>query len=242
MSSAPNRARLLAAAGACAMIVVILGMMVHARWDVLQGLDSDFGTPAEAWSLRHAPAISSLLAIEVAFGTVATSVYTLVLVAGLWLRGHPRAGVWTVAVMVGTSLTTTLLKLLFRRHRPEWTDPVHALTSFSFPSGHASSIASAMGVVVVLTVLYVSGPRLRLTVFTVAALLVALVGADRILLGVHNLSDVIAGYAVAGFWLFLMLALYPPRSLGQDESRLRPPDAVPYRVSPRVGSPSASSD
>jgi membrane-associated phospholipid phosphatase len=222
MSSAPNRSRLLAAAGACAVIVVILGLMVHARWDVLQDLDTGFGTPAEAWSLGHAGAIASLLAIEVAFGTVATSVYTLILVAGLWLRGHRRACVWTVAVMVATSLTTTLLKLLFHRHRPEWNDPVHALTSFSFPSGHASSIASAMGVVVVLTVLYVNGPLLRLAVFTAAALFVALVGADRILLGVHNLSDVVAGYAVAGFWLFALLALYPPQVAGQDETRSRP--------------------
>ena len=242
MSSAPNRTRLLAAAGACVAIVGILGLMVQARWDVLQDLDTEFGAPAEAWSLGHAWAIASLLAIEVAFGTVATSIYTLVLVGLLWLRGHRRAGVWTVAVMVGTSLTTTMLKLLFRRHRPEWNDPVHALTSFSFPSGHASSIASTMGVVVVLTVLYVSRPLLRLAVFTVAAMLVALVGADRVLLGVHNLSDVIAGYAVAGFWIFMMLALYPPEVPGHDESHPQPPAAVPRRASPRVGSPGPSPD
>jgi membrane-associated phospholipid phosphatase len=233
MTSAPNRTRLLAAAGVCAIIVAVLGLMVHARWDVLQDLDTGLGAPAEAWSFRHAATIASLLAIEAAFGTIATSIYTLVLVAGLWLRGHHRAGVWTVAVMVGTSLTTTLLKLLFRRHRPEWTDPVHSLTSFSFPSGHASSIASGMGVVVVLTVFYVNRRPLRLAVFTVAALLVVLVGADRILLGVHNLSDVLAGYAVAGCWLFAMLALYPPELPGHQESRLQPPGEVPDRVSPR---------
>jgi membrane-associated phospholipid phosphatase len=131
----------------------------------------------------------------------------------LWFRGHRRAIVWTVVVMVGASATTTALKLLLRRKRPHWDVSVHTLSSFSFPSGHASGIASGMGVVVVLTALYVHRTAVRRAVFAAAAALVVLVGADRILLGVHNVSDVLAGYAVAGFWLFLMLAVYPPERL-----------------------------
>jgi len=66
-----------------------------------------------------------------------------------------------------------------------------------------------MGVLVVLALLYLNG-RPRRAVLTLAPVLVVLVGADRILLGVHNLSDVVAGYAVGAFWVLAMLAQYPP--------------------------------
>jgi membrane-associated phospholipid phosphatase len=207
--SGASRGRLLAAAGVCLVIVGVLAVMVRSRWDPLQDVDTDVGSPAEAWSFHHSVAVKALIVIELAFGTIGTVVYVVVVAAWLWLRGHRRAVAWTVLVMVGASATTTALKLLFRRHRPQWDDPVHALTSFSFPSGHASGIASGMGVLVVLALLYLNG-RPRRAVLTLAPVLVVLVGADRILLGVHNLSDVVAGYAVGAFWVFAMLAQYPP--------------------------------
>jgi membrane-associated phospholipid phosphatase len=208
--SCQGRSRLVLGAAACLLVVALLAVLVHVASAPLSDVDRDFGTPAEAWSVHHAVAVRALVAVELMFGTVGTILYTLVLVGVLWRAGRRRAIIWTVGVMVGTSATTTAMKLLFRRHRPQWDDPVHTLTSFSFPSGHASGIASGMGVVVVLTALYVRRTALRRTVFTASGALVVLVGADRILLGVHNLSDVLAGYAVAGIWIFAMLALYPP--------------------------------
>ena len=67
-----------------------------------------------------------------------------------------------------------------------------------------------MGVAIVLTWLFVGPAGLRQALITIAAGLIVLVGADRVLLGVHNVSDVLGGYAVAGVWLFGMLAVYPP--------------------------------
>lgn len=221
-----SRMYLCVAAG-CFLSVVVIALLVHAGWTSLEDFDRDFGTPAEMWSLHHAGAVSILLAIEVIFGTVGTVLYTLALVGVLWRTGHRRATVWTIAVMVGTSVTTTGMKLLFRRQRPQWDDSVHTLTSYSFPSGHASGIASGMGVVVVLTALYVHRTSVRRSVFAASAALVVLVGADRILLGVHNLSDVLAGYAVAGFWIFTMLAAYPPDPL--RTARGEPPSVSPGR-------------
>jgi membrane-associated phospholipid phosphatase len=207
--SPASRGRLLAAAAVCLVVVAVLAVMVRSRWDPLQDVDTDVGTPAESWSFHHSAAVKVLLGIELAFGTIGTVVYVVGLVGFLWLRGHRRAVAWTLLVMVGASATTTALKLLFRRHRPQWDDPVHALTSFSFPSGHASGIASGMGVGMVLALLYLAG-RARRAALLAAPVLVLVVGADRILLGVHNLSDVVAGYAVGAFWVFAMLAQYPP--------------------------------
>jgi membrane-associated phospholipid phosphatase len=238
LSNSRHRSRLFAAAAVCVLIVALLAVLVQVGWSSLQDVDRDFGTPAEAWSRHHAAAVALLLAIELMFGTVSTVLYVLVLVLVLWFTGHRRAVVWSVVVMVGTSATTTAMKLAFRRQRPQWDDPVHTLTSFSFPSGHASGIASGMGVVVVLTMLYVQRKAVRRAVLTAGAALVVLVGADRILLGVHNLSDVLAGYAVAGFWIFAMLALYPPGTSGDIAPRTHPTSGQPdgnrgVRTAPR---------
>lgn len=228
--SSRHRLRLLAAAGVCLLVVSLLAMLVHVGWSSLQDVDSDFGTPAEAWSAHHAAAVKLLLTIEVMFGTLGTVLYVLALVLVLWFTGHRRAIVWSVVVMVGTSATTTAMKLSFRRQRPQWEDSVHTLTSFSFPSGHASGIASGMGVLVVLTVLYVRRTAVRRVVLMLGAALVVLVGADRILLGVHNLSDVLAGYAVAGFWIFATLALYPPEMAGGIFPGTHPPSGQPGQI------------
>ncbi len=215
------------AAAGCFLTVAVIAVLVHAGWTSLDDVDRDFGTPAEVWSLHHAGAVTILLAIEIMFGTIGTVLYTLLLLGVLWRAGHHRAIVWTVVVMVGTSATTTCMKLLFRRQRPQWDDSVHTLTSYSFPSGHASGIASGMGVVVVLTALYVHRNAVRRSVFTASAALVVVVGADRILLGVHNLSDVLAGYAVAGCWVFTMLIAYPPEL--SPATRREPPSGSPSR-------------
>ena len=211
--------RLLTGSAVCLVVVLVLAVMVHVGWSSLQAVDTKFGTPAEMWTTQHASAVTVLLAIEVMFGTVCMTIYTLVLVLVLWLKGYHRAAVWTVAVMVGTASTTTVMKLALHRQRPRWDITVHSLTSFSFPSGHASAIASGMGVVAVLTLLHVERPVVRRAVLTVGVALVVVVGVDRILLGVHNLSDVIAGYAVAGFWVFAMVAAKPPVD---DRPRGRP--------------------
>jgi YegS/Rv2252/BmrU family lipid kinase len=148
--------------------------------------------------------------VATVFTTVPMTAYTLV-AAGLLARGrHTRAAVWTVGVMLAASLTTYLLKGLLHRKRPVWRNPVETLTSFSFPSGHATGIAAGAGVVIVLALMLVRRRGVRRTLYAVAVGVALLVGADRVLLGVHNVSDVLAGYAVGGFWVCLGLVVYNP--------------------------------
>jgi membrane-associated phospholipid phosphatase len=197
-------------AAACLLVVVSLAITVALRWDPLQDVDTSIGAPAETWSYDHPLAVTILVWIEKGFGTFATVLYLVAPLTILWVKGYRRTVGWAVSVMVGASATTTMLKLLFHRHRPLWHHPVHALSSFSFPSGHATGVASGMGVAVVLILVHVRSARLRRCLIALAGALVVVVGADRVLLGVHNPSDVIAGYAVGGFWTFTMLVLFPP--------------------------------
>jgi diacylglycerol kinase family enzyme/membrane-associated phospholipid phosphatase len=205
-----TRTRLLGWALLCLAVLSTLAVMVKLKYRPLFALDRDFGRTPQAWTSENPLAYDVLHAVEVAFGTVPMTIVSVAVVVLLLVRRHLRAGVWVAVVMLGASLTIYFLKPWFQRNRPVWNDPVHTLDSFSFPSGHASGIASAMGVAVVLTLIFVRRRSLRRGLTGLWTLLFIIVGLDRIFLGVHNFSDVVAGYAVGFLWLFGAMVFYDP--------------------------------
>ena len=139
-----SRPRLLIGALVCLLLVVALSIMYTLQQRSLDEFDRGFGDGPQAWTSQNPLAYDVLHAIEVAFGTIPLTVLTIVVAGVLVVRGRYRAALWTLGVMAAASVTTYLLKRLFERDRPVWEDPVHSLDSYSFPSGHASGIASAM--------------------------------------------------------------------------------------------------
>lgn len=206
----PTTPRLLAWAAVPLALLVTLAVMVKVRWQPLLDLDRAVGQDPQAWTAQHPLAFDVLHAIELAFETIPLTVATVLLVAVLLLRRQLRAAVWTAGVMLAASLTTYFLKRFFQRDRPVWEDPIHALDSYAFPSGHSSGIASAMGVAIVLTLVFVRRRPLRRALVGFWLFLVLLVGVDRIFLGVHSISDVLAGFSVGAFWVLVGLAVYHP--------------------------------
>ena len=194
----------------CLLVVIVIAVLyaTDAAW--LDKVDRALGTGPQEWTYNHPAAKQFFLVVQVVFSTVPMTIYTAVTAGLLAFRGHVRAAVWTVGVMLGASLTTFALKGVVERHRPVWPDPVTTLTSYSFPSGHATGIAAAAGVAIVLALMFVRRRQLRRLIIVGALAVALLVGLDRIFLGVHNTSDVIAGYAVGAFWVLLGLVVYSP--------------------------------
>jgi YegS/Rv2252/BmrU family lipid kinase len=205
-----SRPRLLIGAAACLVTLVTLATMVRLQWQPLVDLDRAVGSGPKAWTARNPLAYDVLYAVDVAFRTEPLAIVTALLVLVLLVRSHARAALWTAGVMIVASLTTYLLKRWLQRDRPWWEEPLHTLDSYAFPSGHASGIASMMGVAIVLTMIFVRRRSLRQALVGVWAFLVVLVGLDRILLGVHSISDVVAGFAVGFFWVLVGLMVYHP--------------------------------
>lgn len=208
--STRSRRFMLAGAVVCAVVVAFLSFLVHYHLTSLNGYDGPLGREFYGWGSARGWLVSFLIGVEAAFGTVAMTVYTAITAVLLAVRNHRRAAVWTVIVMLGASLTTYFLKNAVDRDRPVWKGAVHTLDSFSFPSGHSSGIASAAGVALILTAVLVRRRNTRRLVQIVAISLVVLVGADRLLLGVHNISDVVAGYCVGVFWVLIGTLLFDP--------------------------------
>lgn len=106
-------------------------------------------------------------------------------------------------VLGGAELLNLVLKLSFHRARPDVAF-VH-LDTYSFPSGHAMISAAAWGALAFLAWGRVARRRL---VVAAALLLIALIGFSRLYLGVHYLSDVLAGVAAGAAWLGISLAVH----------------------------------
>lgn len=223
-----RRAQLILAV-ASFLVLAVLGFMVARGYGALDSLDREIGTAPQRFAYDNPWLIDVLLVIQTAFGTRALTILTVLTAAALWSRGHPRAAVWTVAVMLLTGLSTTLLKNFFDRARPEWENPLETLSSYSFPSGHASGTAAAAGVAITLALMLIRRRTLRQLVTVTALVLVVVVGADRIFLGVHNLSDILAGWALGAVCVLLGLLVYSPapRSIALTSEAL--PEVYPKR-------------
>jgi undecaprenyl-diphosphatase len=115
------------------------------------------------------------------------------------------------ASLLGAVLLYDLVKPLVARPRPPVRfDVGYTFSGFAFPSGHATESLAVWGMLALLTTGMLR--RDRYVPFVMATLIVALVGASRIYLGGHWLSDVLGGYALGGLWLSLLVAVMLARA------------------------------
>jgi membrane-associated phospholipid phosphatase len=108
---------------------------------------------------------------------------------------------------VGTQILTLGLKLGFERERPFFPDPLATESSYSFPSGHASVSLAVYGTIGFILARHLDDRRAQIASLAAAAVLVGLVGFSRLYLGVHFLSDVVAGFSVGLAWVALCAVL-----------------------------------
>ena len=157
----------------------------------------------------------TLAGSEVVVGAVAA-------VALLWLvvRREPGRAAVVVIAIGGSAFLTVAVKLLVGRHRPGAVDRLGALdTSYSFPSGH--TLNSVVLLAVVVWLLWPVASRLaRGGLVAAAGVLAVGIGASRLYLGYHWLTDVIASGLVAVAWLSVVWMLRGPvQSMGLAAGR-----------------------
>lgn len=221
-----SRATQLAWAGFCLALFVLLAVAVIKDWAPLVDVD-DRGSAVQSWAVDEEWLRRPLRWVEVAFGTIGMAVLTTLLAAGMFVKGHRRAAFFTAGVMIMTSLTTTLVKLGTSRERPPWQHAENLLGTHSFPSGHASSVAAFVGVVMVLVAMLVRRSSVRRLVYVLGVVLVLAVCADRVFLGRHYPSDTLGGVLLGAFYVLLGIAIYNPLPRSLTESSEPLPDVLP---------------
>lgn len=183
-----------------ALPFLLLWLLVQRSWAPLSALDGDVAAALNA-AVSDSPGVVALLRAVTALGDTATLVLVYVLVTtSLVIRGHRRLAVFTATTGTGLAVLVPLTKAIADRARPVLDSPVvETPSSASFPSGHAmGSLVTAT--VLLLLVLPAARRRLRPWLVVVAALVVVAVGSTRLALGVHHVSDVLAGWALGAAW------------------------------------------
>ncbi|VAV91102.1 hypothetical protein MNBD_ALPHA05-19 [hydrothermal vent metagenome] len=105
-----------------------------------------------------------------------------------------------LAVVIGETVITGLLKDFFGRVRPDFLPHLTPASSESFPSGHSASAAAiylTFGLAIANELKQRAARRYTLGASLV---LVFLIGASRVFLGVHYPTDVIAGWCIGAAW------------------------------------------
>ncbi|MGE4560995.1 MAG: VTT domain-containing protein, partial [Desulfobulbus sp.] len=123
----------------------------------------------------------------------------------LWLVNRRYAAAGLLVSSLGAAVFCLLGKLAFHRSRP--LEAVLAESSYSFPSGHATMSVAFYGFLGYLLIRSIDRWNVRVNLFFASGLLILLIGLSRIVLGVHYLSDVWAGYLAGALWLIVGISL-----------------------------------
>jgi len=127
--------------------------------------------------------------------------FGVIIVVALYLRKHRHGAILFTITTVGSSLLLVMLKLAFRRARPEPFFDTILPSSYSFPSGHSLASFCFYGALAVILTDRTEKLWQQIIVWILSLAMILLIGISRIYLGVHHPSDVVAGYAVAFIWV-----------------------------------------
>lgn len=194
----PPLTRLGAGAAVSLFVLYLLGWLVHGVfWGELQAVDQQVDGAIAPWrtpdGLRAARWVSGLadLGLVIAAGAVA-------LLAALVDPSRRSRGLTIVVTLLGGAILITGTKALLGRDRPV----SEVLTvGAAFPSGHSFFALCLYGMVAHLVARRTAHPAAKVGIWSFALLIVLAVGASRIYLGAHWLTDVAAGYLVAVPWV-----------------------------------------
>lgn len=115
---------------------------------------------------------------------------------------------WIVfTILVGVGPVVDLIKNIIRRTRPSYLTHLVDQGGYSFPSGHATGAVLAWGTLAFLIWYYFKDkyPKMMPYLIGFTIFMVVAISASRLYLGVHYLSDIIAGWSIGATWLILCL-------------------------------------
>lgn len=179
-----------------------IAFLVRVNFDPLTRADVDAIDAATGFTRTHDTFRDAALVWEDV--TQPWVLYTLGALVCVWTwrrHAYTTRALWAAATMaVGWGLSA-VIKILVQRARPEVDEPIHLSSGYSFPSGHATNATIAVTTVIVLVWPLLS-TRWRPVAVVLGTLVVTITCLDRVFVGAHFPSDVIAG-VLLGFGLVM---------------------------------------
>jgi membrane-associated phospholipid phosphatase len=206
-----TRARIALPVGALVAAVVYAAMWVGYRqnWGWVHGLDWSLLNAAHDVAIKHPAWVRFWDVVSVVLGPVPLRLLGAATAGVMLVKRNVRAALLVVACAPLNGLVTTAAKALVNRPRPP-TMLVFA-PSTSFPSGHALEATAALLALLTLLLPVLSRSMCRVAT-GVTALILLIVGVDRVALNVHYPSDVLAGWSLGYLYFLLCLLVFRPRA------------------------------
>lgn len=150
------------------------------------------------------------------FFKIFTHIGALPIVAGISLLAviliwfvmkNKRMSAFYAVCFACVCLANFILKKIVKRVRPEHLMLVEE-TGFSFPSGHAMLIFAFGALAIHFIWKTIQNKPLKIALISIVSALIGLVGFSRIYLGVHYLTDIIAGFLCSFVIVMAFIMLY----------------------------------
>lgn len=165
-----------------------------------KGLAAD-DRPLLGWLVGHRSGAWTAV-METTSSTVAVAILTIAVAGGalaLTLRQRSLRPGATVALALGAAVVTgEVLKTLIGRSRPPVADMLgSAETGYGFPSNHTLATSAMVGALALVIWQASRRTATRVLAAALAVVVAADMGASRLYMGDHWLTDVLASYALA---------------------------------------------
>lgn len=228
--------RALVAAVALVLVAVpfaLLLFLVQDKWRPLARADAGARDDLHSYAVGHGPFVTAMNTLST-LGSAPVYIAVFAVVVGwlLWRR-LPRLALFVVVTVAGSSLLNQVVKVAVDRSRPVLPDPVAHANGMSFPSGHAQSAVVAYSVLLLVFLPVLRGTW-RPTAVAVAVLMVLGIGFSRVALGVHYVSDVLAGYVLGGAWVLAMAAAFNAWRVERGKPKASLDEGLEPEAAPRL--------
>jgi len=176
-----------------------LAEKVHGNNAALQKIDNSI----HDWAVseRTSGATTFFTIMTIIGGPVGLAVLLTIIGIILAIRRRWRWLIYLAVTAGGGALLNLELKRYFARARPVAAEMLRRANGYSFPSGHAMGSAVAFGALAYLAFRVIRSWPAKTAVMAFLYTLVASVALSRVYLGVHWISDVLAGVTVGTVWV-----------------------------------------
>jgi len=205
-------------------LTVVLGLLLELA------SASDGSTAFDAhitrWFVDHrTPTWNDAMRIVTWLGSSAIVIpLTVVVVVALLIGRRGWLALFIVLAVSGASLLSVLAKHAIGRSRPPVDIQLQHPRGSAFPSGHATQAAATYLALAIVVTILTKSHALRAATWTIATLIVFVVGASRVYLGVHWATDVLGGWLLGSVWVAGLT-----------------PALAPLNTTQRVGAPASPS-
>ena len=145
--------------------------------------------------LSKIPLSIPMFITDLAYGTIRDFIVCGLIALLIIRRKYKDAIIFFLALPI-TQYIYSFIKIVIARPRPPIDVRLIDIENYSFPSGHSIMSMVLYGLLIYFVYKYVKNKILKAILILILSILIIFIGFTRIWLGVHFLTDVIAGFSL----------------------------------------------